>query len=143
MLSHINEQNHAISETKNRTKGSISSSTLAFSNDAIYSSRRSTGTTIHPSLHSRVTVPISKARTVCHWPIEIFKANTGPCYTKDFWILPIKPVRTCPGPHSMNSVMPSAIMFFTLCVQRTGEVNCFNRFSFISWGSICGKASTF
>ena len=37
---------HERSEIMNRTNGSISSSTLAFSNDAIYSSRRSTGTTI-------------------------------------------------------------------------------------------------
>lgn len=60
-----------------------------------------------------------------------------------FFILPINPVKTVPGPHSTNSDMPSLIILITLCVQRTGAVNCFSRLSLISTGSVCGRASTF
>lgn len=31
-----------------------------------------------PSLHSRITVPLSKARAVCHWPGGMLRATTGP-----------------------------------------------------------------
>ena len=31
-----------------------------------------------PSLTSIMTVPDSRARTVCHWPMGMFRATTGP-----------------------------------------------------------------
>ena len=39
-----------------------------------------------------------------------------------------RPWSTFPGPTSVNSVTPSAIIFSAICVQRTGAVSCAIRF---------------
>ena len=43
-----------------------------------------------------------------------------PCSNKTVFLYPFIILPTSPGPHSTNSVMPSASMCYTLCVQRTG-----------------------
>ena len=58
-------------------------------------------------------------------------------------ILAMRPWRTLPGPSSVKSVAPSAIMFLTVWVQRTGAVSCATRLALISAGSVWGRASTF
>ena len=55
-----------------------------------------------------------------------------------FCILPINPVNTVPGPYSTNSVMPSANMCCTFCVQQTGAVSWLRRLSFFSLGLVWG-----
>ena len=47
-----------------------------------------------------------------------------------------KPCNTLPGPTSVNSVTPSAIIFSTICVQRTGAVSCAMRFFLIASASV-------
>ena len=58
-------------------------------------------------------------------------------------ILLTRPWSTLPGPSSTNSVAPSATMFCTVWVQRTGAVSCATRLALISAGSVWGSASTF
>ena len=55
----------------------------------------------------------------------------------------MSPCSTAPGPHSVKSVAPSAIMFLIVCVQRTEAVSWATRFFLISAGSVGGRASTF
>ena len=57
--------------------------------------------------------------------------------------LRMSPCNTLPGPSSVNSVTPSASMFFTMYVQRTGAVSCAIRLALIVAGSVWGLASTF
>lgn len=47
-----------------------------------------------------------------------------------------KPCNTLPGPTSVNSAKPSASIFSTICVQRTGAVSCAMRFFLISSASV-------
>ena len=52
-----------------------------------------------------------------------------------------KPCNTFPGPHSTNNVAPSANIFCTVCVQRTGAVNCAIKFLLI-YTLYCRKKSS-
>src|SRR6185437_17119775 len=66
-----------------------------------------------------------------------------PLVVTSLFIFATKPCKTFPGPHSVNSVAPSAIICSIVCVHFTGPVNCAIRFNFISSGSVTALATTF
>ena len=55
----------------------------------------------------------------------------------------IIPCKALPGPHSVKSSAPSATIFCTLDVQRTGLVSCEIKLALISAAAVCGFPSTF